>query len=94
MSGDPDGQERIRFTVRVITRAARNEIAAPRDGRLVIRVSAPPVDGAANDAVVALVARALAVPAGQVRVERGSRGRSKLLSVPGMARDRLATLLK
>ncbi|MBI3522100.1 MAG: DUF167 domain-containing protein [Chloroflexi bacterium] len=87
-------QERFRFTVRVIPRAARNELAAPRAGQLVIRVTAPPVEGAANEAVVALVARALAVPAGQVRVERGSRGRSKLLSAPALARDRLATLLK
>ena len=49
----------IRLDLRVIPRAPHDAIAGERDGRLVVRVTAPPVDRAANDAVVELVARKL-----------------------------------
>lgn len=84
--------ERLRFEVHVVPRAARAGIGGMRAGALVVRVTAPPVDGAGNGAVVRLVADALAVPPGEVRIERGLRGRRKVLSVPAAARERLAHL--
>ena len=72
--------------VRVQPRAARDEIVGWRaDGILAVRVAAPPVEGAANAAVGALLARALGVPGAAVEVVRGERGRDKLVRVAGLS---------
>lgn len=63
-----------------------------RDGAVLVRVTAPPVEGAANEAVVRAVARALGLAPGEVAIERGGRGRRKLLSAPAAARERIAAL--
>jgi uncharacterized protein (TIGR00251 family) len=81
--------ERVSFTVRVTPRASANAIGGERDSALLVRVTAPPVEGKANDAVVALLAKALGVPRGAVRLERGGAARTKRVSVP---RDAEATL--
>lgn len=84
--------DRIRFEVHVVPRASRAAVGGERDGALIVRVTAPPAEGAANAAVVRAVASALRLPAGEVVLERGARGRRKLLSVPAAARERLAAL--
>jgi uncharacterized protein len=72
--------------VRVTPRAARDEILGWRDGRVLgVRVAAPPVEGEANRAVAALIARALRIPKTGVTVVRGERGRDKLVHVAGLA---------
>lgn len=71
--------------VRVQPRAARSEIVGWRaDGTLSVRVAAPPVEGQANAAVAALLAGALDLRPSAVRVERGARGRDKLVRVDGL----------
>ncbi|PYM41148.1 MAG: DUF167 domain-containing protein [Candidatus Rokuibacteriota bacterium] len=80
--------------LRVEPRASRDEILGWRNDVLRVRVTAPPVEGAANAAVVALVARALRVASSTVRVVRGERGRDKRVRVAGLTdadvRTRLA----
>jgi uncharacterized protein YggU (UPF0235/DUF167 family) len=74
----------LRLTVRATPKASRNEIAGRRaDGVLLVRVTAAPEDGRANAAVCALVAKALGVPKGAVRVVRGETARDKVLEVDG-----------
>jgi uncharacterized protein (TIGR00251 family) len=70
-----------RFDVRVTPRAGRTALAGIREGRLAIRVSAPPVEGAANDALVRLVASVIGVPPRDLRVVAGTRGRLKTVEV-------------
>jgi uncharacterized protein (TIGR00251 family) len=70
--------------VRVQPRARRNELVGERDGALLVGVTAPPVDGRANDAVRKLVAKRLGVAPGRVEVARGSRSRDKVLLVEGL----------
>ena len=70
--------------MRVHPRASSTAIVGWRENALDVRVMAPPVDGAANTAVVTLVARALGVRPSAVRVVRGERGRDKWLSVDGL----------
>lgn len=71
--------------VRVQPRASRAAIGSWRDdGALIVHVTAPPVDGRANAAVGALLAAALDVPAGAVRVVHGERSRDKLVRVAGL----------
>lgn len=78
------GGERDLLHVRVQPRASASAILGWRADALSVRVVAPPVDGAANAAVVALIARALGVRPSAVRVVRGERGRDKWLSVDGL----------
>jgi uncharacterized protein (TIGR00251 family) len=75
----------IDLAVRVIPRAKRDEVAGERDGRLLVRIAAPPVDGAANAAVCKLVAKLAGVPARRVSVVQGQTSRDKLLRIDGIS---------
>jgi uncharacterized protein len=70
--------------LRVQPRASRDAIAGFRDDVLSVRVTAPPVDGAANAAVTGLLADALGVARSRVRVVRGERGRDKVVEIDGV----------
>jgi uncharacterized protein (TIGR00251 family) len=74
----------VRFAVRVQPRASRSEVAGLHGDALKIRLAAPPVDGAANDALVELLATLLKVPRRAVRIESGLASRSKLVEVDGV----------
>jgi uncharacterized protein (TIGR00251 family) len=78
--------------VRVVPRAKRTAIAGERDGRLLVRVAAPPVDGKANAAVVKLLAKTLGVPRSSVTIVSGELSRDKVVRVEGVAPDALAQL--
>jgi uncharacterized protein len=74
----------VTIPVRVQPRARRDEIVAVRDGVPVVRVSAPPLDGRANDALRRLLAARLGVPRSRVTVVRGERSREKVVQVDGV----------
>jgi len=75
--------------VRVQPRASANEITGARDGVLLVRVTAPPADGRANDAVCKLIARRLRVGVTRVAVVRGGAARDKVLSIDGVTQEQL-----
>ena len=81
------------LAVRVVPRSCRNRVEGA-DGGLKVWVSAPPVEGAANESVCKLVADALGVPPTSLSVVRGAKGRHKTLRIqgldPGALRERLA----
>jgi uncharacterized protein len=81
-----------RLALRVQPRSGKNEIAGERAGALLVRVTAPPVDGKANEAVRRLVAKRLGVPVGRV-VIRGESSRDKLVEVDGIEDDELRRAL-
>jgi hypothetical protein len=62
-------------------RAARTELAGLHDGRLKLRLTAPPVDGAANAALVQFLAERLDLPRSALSVASGSTGRRKTVSI-------------
>jgi uncharacterized protein len=70
--------------VRLQPRASRDAVVGERSGRVVVRVTAPPVDGAANAALCKLVAKRAGVARGAVRVVRGERSRDKRVRVEGV----------
>ncbi len=72
--------------VEVQPRASRTEVVGWREGRLRVRLAAPPVDGAANEALVALLAGRLGLPKRQVIIVAGQTGRRKRLRIDGLDR--------
>jgi uncharacterized protein len=70
--------------VRVIPRAARSQIAGRRGDALLIRLNAPPVDGAANAALIELFAQALGIPRRNIEIVSGHRSRTKRVRITGV----------
>ena len=74
-----------RLDIRVMPRSSRSGLVGVRDGRLVVRVTAAPVDDAANTAVIATLAEALALPRRDVRIVAGAASRNKTIEVRGLS---------
>ncbi len=74
----------VRFTVRVQPRASRSEVMGAHGTALKVRVAAAPVDGAANEALVEILARELGVPRNAVRIVSGEASRTKVMEVSGV----------
>ena len=70
--------------IRVQASARRDEIVAVRDGVLVIRVTAPAIEGRANESARRLLAKRLGVPRSAITIVRGHRSRDKLVAVDGV----------
>jgi uncharacterized protein len=73
------------FLVRVSPRSSRDAIEGEHGGALKIRLTAPPVDGRANDALRRLLAHSLNVPLGAVKIVAGEANRTKRVSVTGVS---------
>ncbi len=76
-----------RIEIRVQPRASRTTISGMRAGILRIRVTAPPVDGKANAAAIALLAQTLDVPKSAIRLVKGASRREKTLAVESMSQE-------
>jgi len=73
----------VELTVRVIPRASASKIAGVRNHALLVRLSAPPVEGAANEALAELLSATFAVPRRAVTLLSGQRGRLKRVAIAG-----------
>lgn len=81
---------RARITIFIQPRASRDEILwLNEEGVLRVRVKAPPVDGAANEALVQLVAKKLGVRKDSVSLVSGATARNKVIEVEGLTSDEL-----
>jgi uncharacterized protein (TIGR00251 family) len=79
--------------VRVIPRAGRSGLAGTRDGALLVRLAAAPVDGAANAELVAVLADAFEVPRRQVALIAGDRSRQKRVRLVGVTAAQAAAVV-
>jgi uncharacterized protein (TIGR00251 family) len=70
--------------IRVIPRAPRTRVDGTRGGAILIRLAAPPVDGAANDALVAFLSDALALPRRNIQIVSGEKSRDKRVQIQGL----------
>jgi len=82
----------VRFSVRVQPRASRSEVAGIQQGALKVRLQAPPVDGAANEALVDFLADSLDVPRRMIRIVSGESSRSKVVEALGVSVAAVAQL--
>ena len=80
--------------LKVVPRAARDEVAGWLDGALKVRVTAPPADGRANAAVEALLAETLGVKRGAVRIVAGHGSNRKRAEIDGLDPDEVVRRLK
>jgi uncharacterized protein len=83
----------VTFDVLVQPRASRAKIGPIHDGRLKVAVTAPPVDGEANAAVIEVLAKAIGVARGAVRVIAGTSSRRKSVQVDGVTRAAIEMLV-
>lgn len=80
---------RVEFQVRVQPRASCNEVCGSMDGALRVRLTAPPVEGKANQALQEFLARLLKVPRRQVEIVSGEASRTKRVVIRGLAIEEL-----
>lgn len=80
------------FDIQVVPRASRTAVGPLVGDRLRVSVTAPPVDGAANAAVIEALAGAFGVRRAAVTIVRGERGRRKAVSIAGASRAVLERL--
>ena len=84
----------VRFSVRVVPRASRDAVVGVHDGALKVALTAPPVEGEANAALVAMIARRLGVARRDVTLVHGDASRSKTLEVRGVDADAIRALVQ
>jgi uncharacterized protein (TIGR00251 family) len=77
----------------VIPRARKTDVAGMRGDSVLVRLAAPPVDGAANDALIAFLAEIFSVPRHAVGIVSGERGRQKRVAIAGVTPAQAKTLL-
>jgi uncharacterized protein (TIGR00251 family) len=73
--------------IRVIPRARRNSVDGMRAGAFLIRLAAPPVDGAANDALLVFLAQVLDLPRRNLAIVSGEKSRDKRVRIEGLAAE-------
>lgn len=84
----------IVFNVKVIPRASRSEIVGEQAGVLRVKIAAPPVDGAANEELMRVIAKQFGIRSGAVRILAGQTGRMKKIRVEGISPEVLQTILQ
>jgi uncharacterized protein (TIGR00251 family) len=83
----------LTFAVRVVPRASRTEIAGEYNGALRIRIAAPPVEGAANQELIRLLARVFKLPQNAVEIISGAASKNKIVNIVGADAARLENLI-
>ena len=76
--------ELVRLSVRIVPRASRDVVIGMRGGALLVRVTAAPVDGAANEALLRLLARRLHLGKGSFRIVTGKTSKLKVIEIAGL----------
>ena len=82
-----------RIAVRIAPRASRDAIGAVIAGELLVRVTAPPVDGRANEALTRMLAKRLHVGRRSVRIVSGQHSRRKIVEIDGMTEEEVRSRL-
>jgi len=83
----------VDLDIRVIPRAGRSGFAGLRDGALLVKLAAAPVDGAANDELIGLIAKTLRIPKRDITIVAGERSRSKRIRIAGVDREQALAIL-
>ena len=93
MIGLREEADGVSFEVQVQPRSSRAEINGVQDGALRVRLTAPPVEGAANRQCIELLSRKMKIPKRAIRIASGASARRKRLKVLGMGIEELKSIL-
>ena len=93
MIGLREEADGVSFEVRVQPRSSKTEICGIHDGALRVRLTSPPVDGAANRQCIELLSRKMKIPKRAVRIASGANARRKRLRVLGLGIEELRNIL-
>jgi uncharacterized protein len=74
----------LEFQLHVLPRAKRSELAGVHNGALKLRITAPPVDDAANRAIVEFFSRLLGIPKSSIQILAGAKSRNKNVQIKGL----------
>ena len=80
------------FKVQVVPRSSRSEVVGEHNGALRVRIAAPPVDGAANEELIRILAKTFDVSRGALKILSGHSGKLKQIGIEGSTNDVLARL--
>jgi uncharacterized protein (TIGR00251 family) len=86
--------EAVTFGVRLVPRASHNKIAGIQDGAVRIRLTAPPVEGAANEALIGFLSTVLRVAKRDIELISGQTARNKTVSVSGLSAEEVEARLR
>jgi len=84
----------ITFTVRVVPRASKSEIVGPHDGALKVRIASPPVDGAANEELIKLLAKTFGVSKSSIEIVSGHSSKTKQIRITGATPEKITAILQ
>ncbi len=84
----------VTFAVRVAARASKSEIVGEHDGALKIRLAAPPVDGAANEELIKLLAKEFGAAKSDVEIFSGQTSKIKQVSISNSTKEKLSAILQ
>ena len=93
MIGLREEADGVSFEVRVQPRSSKTEISGIQDGILRVRLTSPPVDGAANKQCIELLSRKMKIPKRAIRIASGASARRKRLKVLGMGIEEMKNIL-
>lgn len=86
MNETPDG---LQVRIRAVPRASKNEIQGMYDGALKIRLTTPPVDGKANQALIKFLSKALKISKAQIELAQGETSRHKMVKITGLSKEEI-----
>ena len=84
----------LTFNVRVMPRASKSEIVGEHDGTLKVRISSPPVDGAANAELVKLLSKTFGVSKSKIQILNGQTSKTKQICVSNITGKNLTDILQ
>lgn len=79
----------VRLEIRVQPRSSRNQVVGEQAGALKVKLTAPPVDGEANAALVAFLSRYLKIPRKDINLIKGETSRNKIIEIMGISSEEL-----
>jgi len=86
--------EGFEINVRAVPRASKNEIQGIHDGALKIRLTTPPVDGKANQALIRFLSKELHISKSKIQLKQGETSRHKTLQISGLTKEQLLERIK
>ena len=93
MIGLREEADGVSFEVRVQPRSSKTEISGIQDGVLRVRLTSPPVDGAANRQCIELLSRKMKIPKRAIRIASGEKARRKRLKILGLGVEEMKNIL-